>query len=238
LVAEKSNSVSSSLQYSLLYNKFQMNLSIDGFFTYIHHPFITSNPIVLTNGVAVKTKRNGDGAYVAGANLEYTMWYSSWFNFQLGATVQIAKYQKDEIIWQPDTTNAQNQDSIVKTKNMLRTPLWYGYFSFTFTPMKNLSLVYAGTMTGSMLVAHVIHPENKYTVLKNTPVFYDHTIKINYRLALKKQMNVDFFVGMSNIFNSYQRDFDIGKNRDAGYIYGPNKPRTFFAGFKIGWNNG
>lgn len=237
LRSEKSNSVNISLQYLFVQNKFQMNITIDGFYTHIHNPFITSNPKLLENGVAVKTKRNGDGAYVAGANLEYNMWYSSWFNLQLGATFQIAKYNKDEVVWEPDSLTNMNQDSVITTRNMLRTPNWYGYFTFTFVPFKGFSVAYSGTLTGEMTVPHIINHETEYTVLKKTPVFFDNSIKLNYRLAMKKQVNIDFFIGMSNIFNSYQRDFDTGMYRDANYIYGPNKPRTIFAGFKIGWNN-
>jgi outer membrane receptor for ferrienterochelin and colicins len=35
------------------------------------------------------------------------------------------------------------------------------------------------------------------------------------------------------MFNAYQTDFDIGKNRDSNFIYGPAQPRTFFGGIKL-----
>jgi outer membrane receptor for ferrienterochelin and colicins len=38
---------------------------------------------------------------------------------------------------------------------------------------------------------------------------------------------------MKNIFNSFQKDFDKGEFRDAGYIYGPTLPRTVFLGIKL-----
>jgi len=41
--------------------------------------------------------------------------------------------------------------------------------------------------------------------------------------------------GVQNIFESYQKDFDRGANRDSGYIYGPSLPRSFFAGVKISY---
>jgi outer membrane receptor for ferrienterochelin and colicins len=34
--------------------------------------------------------------------------------------------------------------------------------------------------------------------------------------------------------NAYQRDFDIGKNRDSNYIYGPGAPRTYFIALRLG----
>jgi outer membrane receptor for ferrienterochelin and colicins len=39
--------------------------------------------------------------------------------------------------------------------------------------------------------------------------------------------------GMKNILNSYQKDFDKGVLRDAGYIYGPSLPRTVFIGLSF-----
>jgi outer membrane receptor for ferrienterochelin and colicins len=40
--------------------------------------------------------------------------------------------------------------------------------------------------------------------------------------------------GVKNLFNAYQKDFDIGPTRDSDYIYGPNSPRTIFIGLKFG----
>jgi outer membrane receptor for ferrienterochelin and colicins len=44
---------------------------------------------------------------------------------------------------------------------------------------------------------------------------------------------VEIFGGVRNITNAYQDDFDTGKNRDSGYIYGPAAPRTFFIGLRL-----
>jgi outer membrane receptor for ferrienterochelin and colicins len=39
--------------------------------------------------------------------------------------------------------------------------------------------------------------------------------------------------GVKNVLVHYQRDLDQGMDRDAGYIYGPAAPRTFFAGVNL-----
>jgi outer membrane receptor for ferrienterochelin and colicins len=41
--------------------------------------------------------------------------------------------------------------------------------------------------------------------------------------------------GVQNIFNSFQKDFDSGADRDSGYMYGPTLPRTFFFGVKLSY---
>jgi outer membrane receptor for ferrienterochelin and colicins len=41
-------------------------------------------------------------------------------------------------------------------------------------------------------------------------------------------------IGIQNILNSYQRDFDNGIGRDASYVYGPMRPATLMLSFKLG----
>jgi outer membrane receptor for ferrienterochelin and colicins len=44
--------------------------------------------------------------------------------------------------------------------------------------------------------------------------------------------NLTVTAGMQNIFNQYQDDFDLGADRDAGYVYGPMRPRTVTFGVR------
>jgi outer membrane receptor for ferrienterochelin and colicins len=44
--------------------------------------------------------------------------------------------------------------------------------------------------------------------------------------------SIDLFVGVFNMLDSFQGDLDLGMDRDAGYVYGPSKPRSFYAGFE------
>jgi outer membrane receptor for ferrienterochelin and colicins len=41
---------------------------------------------------------------------------------------------------------------------------------------------------------------------------------------------MDLSMGMQNLFNAYQSDFDTGPYRDSNYIYGPARPRTVWVG--------
>ena len=67
----------------------------------------------------------------------------------------------------------------------------------------------------------------------NTKSFFDASIKLNYTLRLFNRVNLDINAGVSNIFNSYQSDFDKGPKRDSGYIYGPSLPRCLNADVTI-----
>ena len=59
-------------------------------------------------------------------------------------------------------------------------------------------------------------------------------LKIGYQLNLNFiKSKVEVYSGIKNILNSYQNNFDIGKNRDSNFVFGPSLPRTLYFGIKI-----
>jgi outer membrane receptor for ferrienterochelin and colicins len=232
LAVERSNSFLLSLNYNKYIGSNQMNVVIEGFYTELINPFIFSDQTELPSGIAVITKRNGEGAIVSGVNLEANVAFGSNFVIQSGATIQQAVYTTDEVIWEPE--NPSESDPAVTTNRLLRTPNAYGYFSIIYNPIQALELSYSGVITGPMQVPHVIDPETERTVIKTTPSFFENNIKVAYTYRAKNHFKVELFGGVQNIFNSYQDDFDSGADRDAGYVYGPVRPRTYFVGLKFG----
>ena len=231
---ERSNSALLSLNFDKTVGRNQINLVLEGFYTKLNNPFILSDQVELPNGVAVITKRNGDGATVAGINLEANVAFGQKLILQSGATIQTARFDIEEEIWAPEDGNDQTPAAV--TSRLLRTPDVYGYFSLVYNPTEALSVAYSGVFTGSMLVPHVINAETEQTIIETTPSFFENNIKLAYTFKTKDNFNIQLFGGVQNIFNSFQNDFDIGLERDAGYVYGPLRPRTFFMGLKFGLN--
>lgn len=58
-------------------------------------------------------------------------------------------------------------------------------------------------------------------------------MKLAYDFRVFNRVNLTVTAGVSNIFNSYQNDFDRGSRRDSGYIYGPALPRRVTAGVTL-----
>ncbi len=232
LITERSNNLTASLNYTKIVNKTQLGLVLEGFFTQLNNPFILSDQVELPSGVAVITKRNGEGASVQGANLEFNFAFSRKWIIQSGITLQSALYSTEETIWSPE----EEDDPLLPTttNRILRTPNAYGYLNATYTPNEKVSISYSGVYTGSMDVPHVIDVDNEYTVIKTTPTFFEHNLKLSYRVETEENYHVELFGGLQNIFNAFQDDFDIGAERDANYIYGPSRPRTVFFGLKFG----
>ena len=116
---------------------------------------------------------------------------------------------------------------------MFRTPNSYGYLTSTITPIKHFSASISGTYTGSMLVQHHIGSGVNKDVAVNTPDFVDVNLKLSYEFPLYDEVKLELSGGIQNLFNAYQKDFDKGKDRDSGYIYGPSLPRSYFGGIKL-----
>ncbi|MFA7444588.1 MAG: TonB-dependent receptor [Flavobacteriaceae bacterium] len=226
LKTERSNSFNASLNYTKSSGAFQTNVVLEGFFTRLDDAFVTANREELPSGIAVATKRNGSGATVAGLNLETSFAFSKKVNFQAGITLQKAEYEKNEQIW-----TSQDQQEVITTKNLLKTPDFYGYYTLNYNPISELTLSFSGVYTGKMKITHVIDPNTEQTVIKQTPDFFENHFKAAYDFDFKDNC-IQVYTGVQNMFDSYQNDFDKGALRDANYIYGPTKPRTFFAGIK------
>ena len=58
-------------------------------------------------------------------------------------------------------------------------------------------------------------------------------LKASYEWSVFNYSTLTLTAGVQNLFNSYQKDFDQGPNRDSGYIYGPTLPRSAFVGLKL-----
>ena len=222
---EKSNSFSGSVDWSFTMGHFQSNLLIESFFTMLDDVFYL-HPLGADEetGINYKERRNGDGARVYGANIDYKIAHGKEAQLQIGFTAQRSRYTK-AVAWSED-------ESKPLTKNMLRTPQYYGYFTFTSAPVKNFDFSFSGVYTGKMYVPHLagVIEEDR---MERSPNFMDFNFKANYTFHLSENLKVQLNTGVQNIFNTYQKDLDQGVFRDPGYIYGPSNPRTFFVGFKF-----
>jgi outer membrane receptor for ferrienterochelin and colicins len=67
-----------------------------------------------------------------------------------------------------------------------------------------------------------------------SPSFTELSIRLGYNFEFKNiETGMELFGGVKNLTNAYQDDFDIGKNRDSNYVYGPSAPRTVFLGLRF-----
>lgn len=225
LKPERSNSFSGSVDWAFNLGHFSSNLLIEGFYTMLNDVFyLEETGFDETTGTKIQERRNGHGARVYGANIDYKIAHGKEAQLQLGFTVQQSRYT-EALAWSSDP-------DVAPTKRMTRTPDCYGYFTFTSAPLKNFDFAVSGVYTGSMLVPHFAGYIEKDRMEK-TPDFMDLNLKLNYTFVLNDHLKLQFNGGVNNIFNAFQKDLDKGADRDSKYFYGPTQPRTLFIGVKI-----
>ena len=218
---ERSNSYSGSVDCTTTLGHWQANVLVEGFYTGLNDVFILEDIGHDSNGYAIKERRNGNGARVYGANLDAKLAHGKEAVLSLGFTAQRSRY-----------TQAEEWSEGQFTTRMMRTPDYYGYFTFTSEPVKNFDFSLSGTYTGSMIVPHYAGyiAEDR---METTPDFFDLNVKFNYTFILHDHIKLQVNTGVQNILNHFQPDLDRGEFRDSGYFYGPTQPRTLFIGFKI-----
>lgn len=223
---ESSQSVSLSADLYHRFSNVQTNLLVEGFFTDLRDVFALRQLEGLDdNGNVVLQRYNGAGARVMGLNLEAKAFFSSHFDIQGGVTLQRSRYKKPEV-W------SDNPD-VPAVIQMFRTPDAYGYFTANWEIIHPLRATFTGTVTGPMLVQHMEGSGTDVDLAVNTQSFFDASVKFTYTFKFFNRANLDVSAGVSNIFNSYQRDFDTGSMRDSGYIYGPSLPRCINVGVAL-----
>ena len=225
LKEERSHSVSLSADLYHTFGRVQANLLVEGFYTVLDDVFALRDVEETADGGKVKERYNGSGATVRGFNVEGRAIFNRWFELQVGVTLQQSRYRKPEY-WSEDVT-------VPPVRRMFRTPDAYGYFTASLTPLPNFTADLTGTCTGSMLVQHMAGSGVAQDVAVSTPSFFDMNLRLSYDVRVYKEVTLQLYGGVQNLFNAYQKDFDKGADRDSGYIYGPSLPRSWFIGAKF-----
>ena len=224
LRVEKSQSVSISADIYHSWGDWQGNFLVEGFFTDLDDVFALKELGKDENGILIKERHNESGARVFGGNLEGKVAWKDRLQVQLGFTAQSSRY-KEARSW-------SDEGDVPASRRMFRTPDFHGYCTASYNPLKRMTLALTGTYTGSMFVEHHAGFINANTTVK-TPSFWDLNFKAAYEFKIYRSFSLQLNAGVQNIFNSFQKDFDSGADRDSGYIYGPTLPRSFFFGVKL-----
>ncbi|MEO6915087.1 MAG: TonB-dependent receptor [Chitinophagaceae bacterium] len=225
LKQERSNSFTGSVNYDKASEHFIAGFTLEGFYTHLKDAFFQF-PLGTDNYGKIFEKRNGKGATVKGITLEARANFDYVVQIDGGFTVQSSEFDAP----------VKNIDGLRAEKKFLRTPNNYGYATLTYTPVKNWNISANAVYTGSMLLAHFAGEGTGQRVddYFTAPTFMDLGVRASHMFNVERmKTGVEIFTGMKNIFDSYERNFDKGKNRDSNFIYGPNMPRTIFLGLRL-----
>ncbi|MCF8411765.1 MAG: TonB-dependent receptor [Melioribacteraceae bacterium] len=227
LIKESSVSYSFSLDYNDAMNNLIWGWTLESFYTNLKNTFILedfgADPEDPQNTILMR--KNGGNATVLGLSANARMNFNNQVDLDLGLTWQRSLFE-NKVYW---------SNELDGTKEFLKSPNIYGFYSLDYKFYDYYTISLSGLFTGAMYVPHVAGaPGNLADELVITKPFLEQGLKISYKLkAFELFENLNVFLGVKNIFNQYQNDFDIGKNRDSNYIYGPAAPRTIYMGFSV-----
>lgn len=221
---EYSHSVSASVDLNHRFGSVSTSLLIEGFYTTLQDVFKLQEIGHDADGNLLLERRNASGATVAGVNFELKVGFTPNLSLDAGFTLQQSRYAQPEH-WSEDP-------NVPPTRRMLRSPDAYGYAALNYEPLRGLSFSATANYSGSMLVPHYAgYIKNDTQTL--TPDFWDLGLRAAYDIRLSDQMKLQVSCGVKNVLDAFQEDVDSGVMRDAGYIYGPAAPRTYYAGLKF-----
>ncbi len=223
---ETSNSYSLSLDYYRdLSDDFQTNVLIEGFLTTLHDAFALRDlGFDIEHNAIIKERYNASCARIMGISVTGKLAFRNNHSLSIGFTQQSSRF-RDVERWSSDK-------DVEGTRKMLRTPDSYGFMTLTSELTRKWNVALTGTYTGSMLVPHKEGYIEK-DKLETTPDFWDINLSTSYDIRVSKSLMLQLSGGVKNIFNSFQKDHDIGVDRDADYVYGPMQPRTVFLALKL-----
>ncbi|MBR5854447.1 MAG: TonB-dependent receptor [Paludibacteraceae bacterium] len=224
LKPEYSHSVSGSIDMYKRFGKWDLNLTLEGFYTQLNDVFALVENGHDAQGNLLLTRTNASGARVTGMNIEAKVGFGHLLTFQAGYTYNHSRYI-EPLQW-------SDNPNIAPQRRMFRTPEHYGYFLCNIEPVKHFHIVTNGKVTGNMLVQHfagyVLEDEEV-----TTPTFFEWDLKLCYDIPLYKHYTLEINAGVKNLLDQFQTDLDKGMDRDAGFIYGPATPRTYFVGINL-----
>jgi len=224
LIEERSRSLSASINYDKLAQNYIYGFTLQGFYTRLNNAFF-QDPVGEDEFGEVFVKRNGHGATVQGVTLEFRVNFNQKFQIESGITYQKSEHN-EPIIYSLD---------LPLRKEFLRTPEKYAFttLDYFFSEKLNFSanLVYTGPMDLIHMAGAPNQTEDVYFQSKN---FNEIGLKLAYIQKVKKaSIKIDYSLGVKNITNDYQNNFDVSKNRDSNFVYGPQTPRIFYFGLLL-----
>ena len=223
LMPEDSRSYSLSLNYDCPKERYIYGFTLEGFYTTLNNTFYQALVGKDDKG-SLFEKRNGGGAKVKGLTVSFRANYDQIVQLEAGFTIQTSLFDRA----------VENVPKLVKKRNFLRTPNDYGYATLSIKPTSRWSISVNYLYTGKMEMLHLAgSPEQLKDSYHTSETFSELGFRGKYQWSVRNMgLDTNLILGVKNLFDAYQQDFDTGKNRDSNYVYGPAFPRTYFLGLE------
>lgn len=199
-----------------------LGYTLEAFLTRLEHAFALDN-IGRDAFGEVFLKRNGGRATVMGITAECRAERRGRLRWEASLTWQRSRYAEPVTV----------VEGLPPTAGFLRAPDLYGYSNLSVTLRGRWVLGISQLYTGPMQISHFAGGGAVADRILSTRPFLEHSLRVDRAFLMQPgAVRIDLSVGVRNIGNAYQSDFDRGPYRDSNYIYGPALPRSLFAGLR------
>ncbi|AEA46013.1 TonB-dependent receptor plug domain-containing protein [Fluviicola taffensis] len=224
LKSEKSHAYSAQANWSRRRKKMLYSSETVFFHTQLLHSFVLNEIPSVDPSKTMLLRTNGSNAEVTDFSESVRLKWDKFLQVDVNFTYQESRF-----------TEAQQWSLDVEPiKAFLRTPNVYGSSTISIFPEGKWSGSINGVFTGKMLVPHFGGaPELDHDEIVHTKSFWDLGIRAERSIHIHKmEQTIRIGLGIQNLFDSYQSDFDTSKLRDSNFVYGPSRPRTIFVDIK------
>jgi len=218
LEEERSLSWTTSLDYAGSFRGLPFQAGVNFFSTTLDNVHVLEEFPTPDGGFRRFLRRNAPGSYLRGLELDLNWSIHRRLSVRAGGTLQLARYREPE----PEFGSLR----------YFRTPSRYGFAAADIALPKDFSIYTDVEFIGTMLAPHYAGyiPEDR---VERTPSFAVWSVKLgrDFRLGFRgSPVTLRLYVGIDNVFDSYQPDLDQGPLRDSRYVYGPRSMRTLSFG--------
>jgi len=224
LKQERSRSLSGSLNYDKATEEYVYGFTFEGFYTHLKDAFYQDQSGSDSYG-DIFVKRNGVGATVKGLTMEFRVNLKQKIQLESGFTIQESLYEEA----------IEYSENLPLIREFLRSPDYYGYATLSYNPNAKISFAANLVHTGAMNILHLAGaPGQLNDEFLVSPVFNNIGLKSTYIQTFKDSgIKVEYSLGIKNLTNDFQKEFDSFKDRDSNFIYGPSLPRTIYLGLVL-----
>lgn len=222
LKEERSNSYTLSINYDKPSYNYIYGFTFEFFNTHLEDVFYQEYSGLDEYG-QVFIKKNGAEALVRGFSMESRLNIAKKFQLEAAFTIQESAYNKDILY----------SENLEPTREFLRTPKRYGYFTTYYLFSEIFKISINAVYTGSMNLVHFAgSPNVNFDEYFKTEDFLDMGIRFSITNNFDRAgVSINSNFGIKNLLNDYQNNFDLFKNRDSNFVYGPASPRVFYIEF-------
>lgn len=161
------------------------------------------------------TRVNYGSAFVRGFELNLGWTKGDRFQVQVG------------YVWQRSERDQEDPD--FGSVDFFRTPEQYGVASIMSKIPGDFELWLGAKYTGTMKVPHYAgYIEEDRLETSDSFLTFDVRVAREFPLLNEPTTRLRLALGGRNITDEYQNDLDQGADRDAGYVYGPRFPRSYY----------